>query len=678
MLNRKGLGQQALAENALLARDRNDPEMAKLMTQLNTVRSRLAQMRNHPPATGIEAWRTEVRQLTRVERDLARRLARSSGRLPRADAWVDLDEVRQHLLPGTVLIDIGRFNRVDFAARRKHVRPGHYAAAVIPPAAQGNVVLVDLGPADAIETAIDGVRQMIEDTPEASSALEHEQKVNEAFRAVAQLVLRPLLPHIDTTKSWIISPDGALWLIPWSALPLADNQFAIESYQISYAVSGRDLTTRRPTYDVSAPILVADPDYALAPSQVQQQEQQLSAAQARGRRESIQRLPNTAREAKQIRPYLARYAKAEPEMYLDKRAVERVVKIARRPRVMVLSTHGHFRPLPEEMKGIGDPLENPLLRSGLLFAGADYSRDLITVAQEDGVLTGLEIVGSDLRGTELVVLSACQTGLGDIRIGQAVGGLRQAFQLAGAQTVIATLWSVPDAQSADLMIAFFQNLAAGHTMAAAMQKAQIQLIAEERQMGRSNPFYWAAYTLTGVPTPEAPPATPMPQHAALMPQDAAPDVSQPPSTLPPPPSEPPQTAAIPRPAQPSQVSVPEPTPPPSSQPGSSQASLDAAMVGTWEMVLPNTQGMLIWVLHIAENGTYTFRIEGPGNMPGHSGIFHAVDGSWSLQSQQGVPWADGGTYAFPQDSQGNTLALRGKLGEGFWKRRGEDAPQKSN
>jgi CHAT domain-containing protein/Tfp pilus assembly protein PilF len=530
LLNGKAVALQALAERALLARDSDNPRVKKLLPQLLGTRGQLAALTHQAPRPGRETQRLQrLAALARRERELAKEIGLLTGNPTRADPWVKLSEVREVLPRDVVLVEVARFRTWNFRAKGKTSpwQEAHYAVWVIPPQGKGEVRLLDLGPAGPIDRAVQAVRQALAAAParmRREGEPDAEQALRRPLRALADLILRPLLPHIAGSGRWLLSPDGALWLAPWAALPLPDGSYAVEKHTLSYVVTGRDLVRPPDPVPGKGALVLADPDFDLRPARATKDNN--PALLARGLRPGAQlprfrRLPATALEARAIAPLLERYAGQKPAVSTGKEAREETFKAARRPKVVVLSTHGYFledqdqalapalsrldsrglnlaapdRPRPKGEKV--QVLENPLLRCGLALAGANQ-RDRTPEGVEDGILTGLEIVGCDLRGTDLVVLSACETALGKVNVGEGVAGLRQAFQLAGAQAVVATLWQIPDRETARLMTAFFTHLAARQGKAESLRQAQLDLIKRRRARGKAaHPFYWAAFTLTG-------------------------------------------------------------------------------------------------------------------------------------------------------------------------------------
>jgi CHAT domain len=138
--------------------------------------------------------------------------------------------------------------------------------------------------------------------------------------------------------------------------------------------------------------------------------------------------------------------------------------------------------------------ENPLVRCGIALAGANHAGRITNAVAEDGVLTGLEASLLNLQGTELVILSACDSGTGEVKIGEGVLSLRRAFRIAGAQTVLASHWKVSDKATSQLMTEFIRRWRSGEPRAKAWREAQLCLLHSKEY---SNPYFWAAFTLTG-------------------------------------------------------------------------------------------------------------------------------------------------------------------------------------
>jgi CHAT domain-containing protein len=287
---------------------------------------------------------------------------------------------------------------------------------------------------------------------------------------------------------------------------LPDGKYAVERYGISYLTSGHHLLAGPVSrVKVREPVVLADPDFDLDPARARAEARRLLVAREDDSMRTrsgvpgmgpVRRLPGAASEAKAIAPRLQAFTGVRPRVYTGAEALEAVFKAARNPRVAVLCTHGFVRPNQQAGPGESALGQNPLLRCGLLLAGCNKA-DMAT-SGDDGVLTGLEVLGCDLRGCELVVLSACQTGLGDVQTGEGVAGLRQAFQLTGAQAVVGTLWNVPDGPSARLMALFFDNLSRRKSKPEALRLAQLKMIEERREEhAGAHPFIWGAFTLTG-------------------------------------------------------------------------------------------------------------------------------------------------------------------------------------
>lgn len=508
VLNGKARAQEALAELVLVARGEGNSEERETVARLREVRKELARLSCEVVRPGdVTNHRRKLGQLIELESALVKRLGRAVGRSALDDPWVELEKVRRAIPRDAVLIEIARFDVRNFQGLSvgKEWLPPRYAAWVIPASGRGEVRIVDLGPADAIEDAVEIARKAVQppDKKAFQKVLDDvgeqvaEGAVHRALEPLARRILWPLLPIIGPERRWIISPDADLWLAPWAALPLPDGRYAVEGHSISFVLTGRDLVDSRSVGPANPPVIMADPDFDFDLST--RRVLPTALASARGPRLDpsrsgavgpASRLRGTEVEAKRSAPNVRIYTGAEPRVFLREKALESVFESFPSPAVVILSTHN--------WRATGHLPANPLLQVGLLLAGCNKGVRSPGPGSEDGVLTGLEIVGCDLRGTDLVVLSACETGLGQVRAGEGVAGLRQAFQLAGARSVVATLWRIPDTESAWLMADFFAGLAKGRDKAEALRSAQLTQIQQRRkQFGAAHPYFWAAYTLTG-------------------------------------------------------------------------------------------------------------------------------------------------------------------------------------
>ena len=308
----------------------------------------------------------------------------------------------------------------------------------------------------------------------------------------------PLEASLAGARALIVSPDGPLNFLPFELLS-DGHRSLLERFVIRYVPSGRDLLRLRRTPTTASPgppAVFGNPAFTAQPVPSSAATRGVEPPPATGvpgpraelptlalllRGRMFKALPATEAEARTA----ARLLGPSTRIYLGTQASSTNLFRLHSPSVLHLGTHGFF--LGSE--GERGQLPNPLLRVGLALEGA---QQVVGGHSGDGLLSGLQLAGLSLDGTELVVLSACETALGDAVEGEGVAGLNQAFLTAGARRIILSQWRVPDAETGRLMADFYARYAAGTEPAEALQQAKLDLMHQGLP-----PRDWAAFLLSG-------------------------------------------------------------------------------------------------------------------------------------------------------------------------------------
>lgn len=495
-----------VAEQQRLLRSRAPEE---LLDALKRARLALAELIREGPGESAAAYHEQLRRAEEA-RVLAQRTVAEAAGIESERSPVTGRSVRGAIPEGRVLVSYLRFERVEPRFDGLDTaRTTTYAALV---ATDRSLDLVDLGPADVIDTAVEAWRLQAERRPSPVRTL--ATRAENDYRATAvelrRLVLDPLTDAIANRHAVIVVPDGALHTVNFATL--VDDQ-------------GRYLAERGPAFHV----LSAERDLVRPRGRTNEGLFVLGGA-------AFGRIPETApTEPESCRglenhwfvPLDPSRIEAETlsrtwveatsgpdrdvDTYLSGDATEAAVRReAGTRRVVHLATHGFFAsdlcggwqeldPLEDvEARLAGRILSDPLIFSGLALAGANVSRDGSSPSDDDGILTAEEIAGLDWSGVEWVVLSACKTGLGEVLVGEGVLGLRRAFETAGVATLIMSLWNVDDEATRSFMIALYRERLSGASTVESMRAAYREVLVDRRAAHRStHPFYWGAFVATG-------------------------------------------------------------------------------------------------------------------------------------------------------------------------------------
>ena len=498
-----------------------DTSLKALADSLRYARFKLANLYvKGPDQEDIEGYRTKLQEASQEKERLEGELARRSVEFRKElELWdIDVTKVSNSLPSNSILVEYLRYDRLKV----KDKTEPHYLVIVLD--REGRVYIRDLGPSQGIDSLVASYRAHFQEISKRGGTV--LSKDLEDYKAIATAlyedIWKPIQDKLGNSGLVFVAPDGELNLVSFAGLVNKDGKYLIEDYPLQYLASARDLVRLidkvqpnkglfalgDPDFDASAQVrLSSTPLYAQA------QESIVSPYTLRNIRSgcdelnsiTVLPLPGTKRELESISSAWKKKTKEKALVFLGNDASEENFKLnATGKKVIHLATHGYYaqgycqsrtpQPKTRTESFVG---ENPLLLSGLFLAGANlHGEGADSLKAEDGILTAEEVTGMNLAGTKWVVLSACESGLGEVKSGEGVYGLRRAFQMAGAGTIISALWPISDKTTSEMMSYLYDYQEKNLPLAMqSLSKNKLQQLRKRHQP--DHPYFWAPFVAIG-------------------------------------------------------------------------------------------------------------------------------------------------------------------------------------
>jgi len=525
LLWEKGIVAASVAAQRARIAASGDAEALQLLDQLTAKKNQYAALAGMHPADH-EQWRKNLERVGEESNETEKELTRRSAAFAVQQkalrpSWRD---VQESLQADEAAVEFVRF---PFHDGKKWTGKSYYAALVVRPNDTAPQWVM-LGETKDLEgEAMQDYRELV--GPPGGDERPAGGWGHKFYAAFWQ----PLDAKLGHAKRIYLSPDGVLNQVALGVVRDGESRLLIERYDLRTVSSTKELLSSTVSPAANTAVLLGNPKFDMTETElraaltgVPTEKTEVALAQApplgdvniaRGaaslrshdlRGGALEELEGTEREVADVSALLKRQG-WQVQTYIGKDALEERVKGVRRPRLLHLATHGFFeadQPLQlgqhgkEASEKPAAGLEDPMLRSGVYLAGANRALQGGAPAPDldDGVLTAYEATQLNLQGTELVVLSACDTGLGKMEAGEGVFGLRRGLQEAGAEAVLMSLWPVPDEETRELMTLFYAKWLAGTEKHEALREAQMEVRKKVRaREGQDEPFFWGAFVLVG-------------------------------------------------------------------------------------------------------------------------------------------------------------------------------------
>jgi CHAT domain-containing protein/tetratricopeptide (TPR) repeat protein len=539
VLDWKGQVGRTLFESRARLVSELDDACARELESLRAVRSQLSALASTRDIRDVAEHQREIDSLCEAREKLERAVQRSlESVFPPAPTHARL---RERLPPGSAFIDVLVHKPYEpkgagESAASFEERGVPRVSAWITRPDRESCVRIELGLEAKIDDAVarclrdlraDGAGTQVEsERGRAAAAGAAAERAAGAALDLRRLVWDPIAKELDGVTRVFVSPDGALCMLPFEALPYDDGELLIERLAFVYEQSPDVLLADAPAATRAGSLLaVGGVEYESAPIALAGEAMAVErvagvsagGSDVRGAAGfSWPALPYTRQEADAIGALHTAVFPGAVRLELNgaEATEERLKRELPAHSVVHVATHGFFHPggvrslwqsaldesaheraasarAPRKLAG-----QAPGLLSGLVCSGASVEPEL---GRDDGYLTADEVGWLDLSKTDIVVLSACETALGKSESGEGLLGLRRAFELAGAKTVVSSLWAVQDESTARLMQSFYENLWVKKLgRADALRAAQLAMLAENRaRHGDPLPATWAAFVLSG-------------------------------------------------------------------------------------------------------------------------------------------------------------------------------------